>query len=58
MNKVVHFQKMRKRHELLEKKVVTKNMANKIGTFKLFENVKVDNVLKFRKVLAKSVLKN
>ena len=58
MNKVVHFQKMRKRHELLDKKLVTNNAINRIGTFKRFENEKMDNVLKFRKVLAKSVLKN
>ena len=49
---------MRKRHELLEKKAVTKNVANRIGTFKLFENVKTDNVLKFRKVLTTNVLQN
>ena len=58
MNKVVHFQKMRKRHELLEKKLVTNNATNRIGTFKLFENVKVHNVLKFRKVLTTNVLQN
>ena len=49
MNKVLHFQRMRKPHELLEKKAVTKNVANRIGTFKLFENVKVDNILRFKK---------